>query len=228
MILSGGQGLCLELDGSHELFASPESQADLRARPKIKLCKASSSSPPLLLSASLKVTTEGGLFTPPSVPLSSRPWAGSQHCWDSLEQWARRVLCLCFCPSLWPCLFGHGVPAFTKVYEEPALIKIACPWCNEATPLAGSCACNVTQTTSGRGCAVPAVPEHPTTPSRSSLARILSKKELKGRDRTYPFFGIQHPHLKVIFTVFGLRFAEFYEAHFYSQYEIIKWFRAWH
>jgi len=42
------------------------------------------------------------------------------------------------------------------------------------------------------------------------------------KDATYPLFGVQHPHLKIIFTVFGLRFAEFYEAHFYSQYEIIK------
>lgn len=45
---------------------------------------------------------------------------------------------------------------------------------------------------------------------------------------TYPEFGVQHAHFKVIFTAFGLRFAEFYEAHLDFHYEIIKGFGAWH
>lgn len=57
------------------------------------------------------------------------------------------------------------------------------------------------------------------TPPASPSCNLLLPHKFRA---TYLEFGIQHAHFKVIFTAFGLRFAEFYEAHLDSHYEIIK------
>lgn len=103
MILFGGQGFAWSWMAHHKLDASAvcsskRSRQTLKQPtcPKIKLCKASSSFPSLLLSLSFKVTAEGGLLTShlESVTLFSPPWAVSQLCWESLEQlsWARQAV----------------------------------------------------------------------------------------------------------------------------------------
>lgn len=108
MILFGGQGFAWSWLAHHKLVSSLVEQfavcSSKRLRqtlkqptcPKIKLCKASSSFPSLLLSLSFKVTAEGGLLTShlESVTLFSPPWAVSQLCWESLEQlsWARQAV----------------------------------------------------------------------------------------------------------------------------------------
>lgn len=154
MILFGGQGLCLGLDGS-AVCSSKRSRQTLKQPtcPKIKPCKASSSFPSLLLILSFKVTAEGGLVPSQleSVTLFSPPWAVSQLCWESLEQWAwAREVVILFCASAPPfdlAYLASECQLLQKLKKCLLLWRLPFPWCHEATPSAGPSACNVIQTT---------------------------------------------------------------------------------